>query len=85
LGSRPQAQMTITSKLKTILALEPFKRTCTYPIMIAGNQVFLEKVFFFVRVMAEARFPDFKATDPKFQIGDGRESLGKPWKKTGKI
>jgi hypothetical protein len=60
LDSRPQAQMTIGLKLKTILALRP------YHFDSRDSNYARKYVFFLVRVLVKARFPDSKATDPKF-------------------
>jgi hypothetical protein len=37
IGSRPQAQMTMSLKLKMILSLRPFKRTIICKILIVGT------------------------------------------------
>jgi hypothetical protein len=57
--------MTICLKLKTTFALRSFQRALICSFLIAGIQVMLEKCIFLVRVLAKARFPDSKATDPK--------------------
>jgi hypothetical protein len=71
IGSSPQAQMTMSLKLKMILTLTLFERAIICPILIVGTRVMLVKfckiVIFLVRVLVKARFPDFQATDPKSQ------------------
>jgi hypothetical protein len=47
LGSRPQAQMTMSPIHKTFLVLRPFKGALTCSILIAGTQVNLRKVYIF--------------------------------------
>jgi hypothetical protein len=65
IGSRPQAQMTTSPKLKMILTLRPLKRAIICPILIVGTIYLIcsRKV----RVLVKARFPDSQATDPKSQ------------------
>jgi hypothetical protein len=46
IGSRPQAQMTVSLKLKITLTLRPFKRAVIFPILIAGTRVMVVKVYF---------------------------------------
>jgi hypothetical protein len=57
--------MIMIPKLKIILTLIPFERAIMCPILIVGTRVML--VFFLVRVLVKARFPDSQATDPKSQ------------------
>jgi hypothetical protein len=49
LGSRPQAQMTMSPIQKTFLVLRPFKGALTCSILIAGTQVMLRKAYFLRR------------------------------------
>jgi hypothetical protein len=46
IGSRPQAQMTMSIKLKIILTLRPFKQAIICPILIVGTRVMLVKLYF---------------------------------------
>jgi hypothetical protein len=45
-SSRPQAQMTIGLKLKTLLVLRPFQRALICLILIAGTIVIQENIYF---------------------------------------
>jgi hypothetical protein len=49
LGSRPQAQMTVDLRQKTLLVLRPFARALTCSILITGTQVMLRKAYFLRR------------------------------------
>jgi hypothetical protein len=62
---RPQALMTMSPKLKTILILRPFKRVLICLILMLSNA--RKGVFFLVRVLVKAIFPDSKTTNPKSQ------------------
>jgi hypothetical protein len=57
LGSRPQAQMTMSLKLKMILLLRPFKRAIICPILIVGTRVMLVKVYFFGKGPGQGQIP----------------------------
>jgi hypothetical protein len=62
LESKPQVQMTIKFKFKTILALRPFQR-----VLICPNSSWVGKDgFFFVRVIVKYKFSDSKATNLKY-------------------
>jgi hypothetical protein len=49
IGSRPQAQMTMSPIQKTFLVLRSFERALICSILIAGTQVMLRKAYFFRR------------------------------------
>jgi hypothetical protein len=60
--------MTMSFKLKMILTLRPFKRAIIMSDSDSGNSSYACKiVFFLVRVLVKARFPDSLATDLKSQ------------------
>jgi hypothetical protein len=49
MGSRSQAQMTMSLIQKTFLVLRPFERALTCSILITGTQVMLKKAYFLKR------------------------------------
>ena len=57
LRSRPQAQLAITTKLKSILTTRLFKRALTYWIWTTGTQVILEKPSFLGKGPGQGQIP----------------------------
>jgi hypothetical protein len=61
LENRPQVQMTIALKLKTIVALRPFQRAFICPILIAAAQVKLEYTYFsWYKGLSQGQIPRFE-------------------------
>jgi hypothetical protein len=57
IASRPQAQMTMSLKLKMILTSRPFKRTIICPILIVGTRVMLVFCIFLGKGPGQGQIP----------------------------
>jgi hypothetical protein len=68
LGSRPQAQMTMSPIQKPFLVLRPFEGALTCSILIAGTQVMLRKAYFLRR--GSWLRPESGTPRPRIQIPD---------------